>query len=222
VSNTVVFLLALIVALVGASRLYREPKGDQMKSAFAKTEAHTFTYPEPLDPKNNKTRQETVYSKQNIDPEIMRDIDKGEAAPWVKIRVPRSKLDRDNIADATQNVAQGSTTGGGAILQARIAQGNRAVFELLCEGWWLEGADGIPPSGENFGKLDQWSAIWISACLVNVQQRAEPDFTEPEKNEGSSSGTTSDESDSSRMPEDGQNESTKATTSVSGIRQQKN
>ncbi len=151
-----------------------------MKSAFAKPESHTYTYPEPIDPKNERSGELTVYSRDHIDQEVIRDISDGEEAPWATIRIPRSKGDKDAIADATQAVALGTSSG--TVLQARLAQGNRAVFELLCEAWSFDAM----PSAENFGKLDVWAAAWLTACIVDAQRRAEPDFQAVPEN-----GTTS-------------------------------
>jgi hypothetical protein len=172
-----------------------------MKSAIAKQENHNYTYPDPIDPLEERPPNVTVFSQKNIDAEVMEDVEKGEAAPWITFRLPRSKGDRDAIADATQSVVQGGNEG--TTLKARIAVGNRGVFELLCEDWWLTKEESMRPSGENFAKLDGWAANWVQACLVDIQRRAEPDFHEAADSTTADTATPS----SSDSADDGPSES---------------
>lgn len=187
-----------------------------MKSAFAPSETHTYTYPEPLDSREDNPL--SAFNAGNIDEEVLGEITKWEKeaaaarkagepipaspAPTVTLRIPRSKGDRDGIADATQSIVGIGTNGDGATYKARIAQGNRAVFELLCEDWWLADREGARPSAENFSRLDGWAANWITACIVNAQMRAEPDFREKP------------EPTSSSKPSAGQRGSAKASESA--------
>jgi hypothetical protein len=156
-----------------------------MKSAFAAREIKRYEYPAPLDQKEDSA--DSVFWRGHIDKGVMASIDAdGESRPWVTMRLPYSKGDKDAIADATQTIAQVVANGGGLAseLKAHIGAGNRAVFELLCEEWWLDDAT---PNGENFARLDDWSANWITACIIDARRRTMPDFQEPEKNGNGSS-----------------------------------
>ena len=163
-----------------------------MKSPIAQNEIRKYLYPAPLDAKADGG----VYAGSLIDDEVMADIASGEPAPWLILKIPHAKGLKDAIADALQSVATPGLDG--AVLSARIAQGNSHTFEILIDDWSFD----LPKTAQTFGRLDSWSAAWVTACIIDARMRAEPGFTEPASSETASSSTSTDD-DGSSPPLDG-------------------
>ena len=121
-----------------------------MKSPIAQNEIRKYLYPAPLDAKADGG----VYAGSLIDDEVMADIASGEPAPWLILKIPHAKGLKDAIADALQSVATPGLDG--AVLSARIAQGNSHTFEILIDDWSFD----LPKTAQTFGRLDSWSAAW--------------------------------------------------------------
>lgn len=172
-----------------------------MKSAFARVESHTYVYPSPIGDRNEAEQREnpfSVFFKERIDKDVMAEIKAAgregapSPAPTVTLRIPRSKADRDAIAEAGQSVAVLDATGTEGLQQVtkqRLGYANRAVFDLLCEEWTGSCFGDEKPSGDAFGRCDVWTSDWLTACILDVQDRAAPDFQEAQSSGNSSSGT---------------------------------
>src|ERR1700756_2395548 len=151
-----------------------------MKSAFASPETKTYEYPGPLDkPLDPQMAKE---SRKKIDHEVWDEVKQhakdhpGAPLLWVKIRIPHSKGEVDQIADYSQSMVSFGENGDGTTMKQRIAHANRGIFDLLVEGWWLS----EEVSGENYAKLAKWSGDWIAACIADAVARGtQPDFPEP-------------------------------------------
>lgn len=133
------------------------------KDPFAKPDLHTYKYPEPMDDPQREGELTVQYEarKESIDPE---EVGEGH---WIRIRIPRSRGDVDAVADFTQSLVVLGDNGDGAKWEQRIARGNRAVFELLVDGWSFD----REANGASYTELTGWSGEWVSACLADAVRK---------------------------------------------------
>lgn len=116
---------------------------------------------------------------------------------WIELRVGGlSKGESDLIADLTTGykVDAAALAGAGNARQQveidqKIADANRALFEVLCTGWSLE----LPTTGAAYASLDEESGRWVDEQIGKVlekrRKRAEgkaPSSTKPKGRAGSS------------------------------------
>lgn len=138
------------------------------KSPFAEKKVETYKYPSPLDATeiDGEPLPEAVvkFRADQIDPEVVED---GEEAPWIRLRIPRSKHDLDTIADLTQGLT--AIEAEGATIKQQLARGNRGVFELISTAWSFD----RECNGAAFDDLDLWASDWISACMADALRRGQ-------------------------------------------------
>lgn len=100
---------------------------------------------------------------------------------WLVLRVGGlTKGEADRLNDLTgammidpEAFGQPDGTNRKIEIERRTAEANRALFELLCTEWSLEGA----PNGDAYDGLDLESGQWIDECISEVlrerRERAE-------------------------------------------------
>ena len=122
---------------------------------------------------------------RQADVKTTRRFEDGEA--WIELRVQLTKGERDRLRDLTASYSIDATgtaqtqDPGMVEINNRVAQANRALFEMLCVDWSLPGE----PSGAAYAGLDDESGQWVDDCIEKVlrerRERAEKNAPSPRK-----------------------------------------
>ena len=123
-------------------------------------------------PKDPMAPQETVTYTFSEHPDVQEHkeayglTDEDIDGIWIKLRIPRSKGDVQQIAELTQSIV--SFGEGEPTTRQRIREGGTGVFVLLAEEWWYKPGK---PTGEEFERLDRWCAAWVDWCLGDAMAK---------------------------------------------------
>lgn len=85
---------------------------------------------------------------------------------WLRLRIPRSKGDVQQIAELTQSIV--SFAEGEPTTRQRIRAGSIGVFDLLAVQWWYSKEK---PTGEQLEGFDRWASAWVDWCVADAMAK---------------------------------------------------
>lgn len=93
-------------------------------------------------------------------------------ADWLVLRVQLTKGEADAVRDLTASYRLDPQEATSVEVNNRVAQANRALFQILADSWSLGEI-----SGEAYSALDVESGQWVDGCIAEVlkerRERAE-------------------------------------------------